>query len=61
MATYYLVHHPAGDSVFPPQRFERSEDARLRAFLLARVTHRGVSVTRHPKPYAVKRLFVSMP
>ena len=61
MATHYLVHHPDGDHTFPPQRFERSEDARLRAFLLARITHRGVTVTRHPKPYAVQRIFVYAP
>lgn len=61
MATYYLVHHPDGDNTFPPQRFSRFEDARTRAFLLSRVTHRGVTVTRHPKPYAVIRSFVSWP
>ena len=60
MATHYLVHHPDGDSVFPPQRFERSEDARLRAFLLARITHRGVTVTRHPVPYKVAHICVSI-
>lgn len=61
MANYYLVHHPDGDSTYPPQRFSRFEDARNRAFLLSRITHRGVSVTRHPKPYTVKRSFVSWP
>ena len=61
MATYYLVHHPAGDSVRPPQRFDRFADARLRAFLLSRMTCQGVSVTRHPKPFGYSRVFVSMP
>lgn len=61
MANHYLVHHPDGDHTFPPQRFDCFEDARLRAFLLARITHRGVTVTRHPKPYAVQRIFVYAP
>lgn len=61
MATYYLVHHPVGDSVREPQRFSRFEDARTRAFLLSRMTGRGVSVTRHPKPYDCSRIFVAMP
>ena len=60
MATYYLVHHPDGDETYPPQRFTRSEDARIRAFLLSRITHRGVTITRHPKPYEASRICVSL-
>ena len=57
MANHYLVHHPDGDHTFPPKRFESAEDARLRAFLLSRITHRKVEVTRHPNPYKVQRLY----
>lgn len=57
--TYYLVHHPDGDRNITPRRFESFAGARLHAFLLSRITGRGISVTRHPVPYSVARVFVS--
>ena len=57
--TYYLVHHPDGANTFTPRRFDTFSGARFHAFLLSRITHRGVSVTRHPRPFAIPHVFTS--
>ena len=57
--SYYLVHHPDGERNISPRRFEDFSGARFHAFLLSRITHRGVSVTRHPRPFAIPHVFSS--
>lgn len=58
--TYYLVHHPdARAASITPRRFDSFSGARFHAFLLSRITHRGVSVTRHPRPFAIPHVFTS--
>ena len=57
---YYLVHHPdARAASITPRRFDTFSGARFHAFLLSRITHRGVSVTRHPRPFAIPHVFTS--